>query len=71
MTQMSTSNPSASVPGSFRLIFTGISVPGLTGSRGRGFSPRYSSGWNTREPNAPVEVGFYVPVSNANPPADG
>ena len=27
--------------------------------------------WDIREPHAPVEVGFYVPVSNANTTADG
>ena len=27
--------------------------------------------WDIREPQAPVEVGFYVPVSNANTTADG
>lgn len=27
--------------------------------------------WDIREPMAPVEVGFYVPVSNANTNADG
>ena len=27
--------------------------------------------WDIREPHAPVEVGFYVPVSNANTNADG
>ena len=27
--------------------------------------------WDIREPQAPAEVGFYVPVSNANTTADG
>ena len=27
--------------------------------------------WDIREPQAPVEVGFYVPVSNANTSPDG